>query len=355
LPLSSLSTISLMSKPLIFCLTPVKNEAWILERFLKCASLWADHIIIADQGSTDGSREIAQKFAKVTLIDNTSEGLSEPIRQQMLLAEARRNPGPKVLFSLDADEFLTANFLTSPEWDSVLTAAPGTVIGIQWPEIATDCSDLTFFYYPIILPFGFVDDGSEHEPQLIHGRRVPMPNSCRMLTLTEIKLMNYCLVDINRFKSRIRWYQCFEHLAREKRSIELYRYYHKIRFVPEQAISNVPREWVAGYQERGIDMSSVNREGSYRWDREVLHYFKEHGTKKFRRLAIWDVDWSKLRDELYPQESANNLSDPRSKFDKLVHRWLEFTQPDFSLYANPWIGRRILHNFVQKALGALGW
>jgi glycosyltransferase involved in cell wall biosynthesis len=340
---------------LIFCLTPVKNEAWILERFLKCTSLWADHIIIADQGSTDGSREIAQKFPKVTLIDNTSQGLSEPVRQEMLLAEARRIPGPKILFSLDADEFLTANFLKSPEWHSIMGAPPGTAIGIQLPEIEVNFSDLTYFYYPTILPVGFVDDGSEHKPQLIHSRRLPVPAGSPMLTLTEIKLMHYCLVDIDRFKSRIRWYQCFEHLTLKKKPIDLYRFYHKVRFVSPNAISKVPSEWIEGYEKRGIDMSSVNRDGSYRWDREVLEYFKEHGTEKFKRLAIWDVDWSKLRNELYPEESVKGPLDPRSKFDKLVHKWLEFTQPDFSLYATPWMGRKLFHNCVQRALCSLGW
>jgi glycosyltransferase involved in cell wall biosynthesis len=344
-----------MSKPLVFCLTPVKNEAWILERFLKCASLWADHIIIADQGSKDGSREIAQKFPKVKLLDNTSKGLSEPVRQQMLLAEARRIPGPKVLFSLDADEFLTANFFTSPEWDSILSAPPGSAIGIQWPEIEVNFSDLSYFYYPLILPFGFVDDGTEHKPELIHGRRVPKSTAGGMLSLTEIKLMHYCLVDIDRFNSRIRWYQCFEHLSFQKRPIDLYRYYSKIRFIPPQMTAKVPREWIEGYEERGIDMSSVDRDASYRWDREVLEYFKEHGTKKFKRLAIWDVDWSALRDESYPGESLKDLSDPRSKFDKLVHRWLRFSQPDFSLYAHPKIIRRVFHEFVQRVLGLLGW
>jgi glycosyltransferase involved in cell wall biosynthesis len=344
-----------MTKPLLFCLTPVKNESWILERFLKCASLWADHIIIADQGSTDGSREIAQKFPKVKLIDNTSQGWSEPVRQQMLLAEARRTPGPKILFSLDADEFLTANFASSPEWESILNAPPGTVIGIQWPEIEINFSDLRYFYYPLNLPFGFVDDGTEHKPDLIHGRRVPMPSGGRMLSLTEIKLMHYCLADTDRFESRVRWYQCFEHLSLNKKPIDLYRYYNKIRFISPQAIAKVPREWIAGYQERGIDMSSVNRDVSYRWDHEVLAYFREHGTRKFKRLAIWNVDWSRLRDERYPGEFPQNLSDPRSKFDKFVHRWLEFSQPDFSLHACPKFGKRLFHKSVGKVLGLLGW
>ena len=69
-------------KPIVICLTPVRNEALILDRFLKATSLWADHIIIADQMSTDGSREIAKKHPKVTLIDNLSETFNEPERQK---------------------------------------------------------------------------------------------------------------------------------------------------------------------------------------------------------------------------------------------------------------------------------
>jgi glycosyltransferase involved in cell wall biosynthesis len=344
-----------MCKPSVFCLTPVKNEAWILERFLKCASLWADRIIIADQGSTDGSREIAQRFPKVTLIDNASQGWSEPIRQQMLLAEARCTPGHKILFSLDADEFLTSNFLTSPEWHSILSAPPGTVIGIQWPEIEVNFSDLNYFYYPTILPVGFVDDGSEHTPKLIHGGRLPTPAGSRMLSLTDIKLMHYCLADVERFKSRIRWYQCFEYMALKRKPIDLYRFYYKIRFIPPAAMAKVPREWIQGYEERGIDMTSVNRDGMYRWDREVLQYFREHEAKKFKRLKIWDTDWTKIRDELYPEEAAQGPLDPRSKFDKLVHRWLEWSQPDFSLYASPSRGRRLFNHCVQKALCSVGW
>ena len=48
------------STPLMIVMTPVRNEAWVLPAFLESTSRWADYIIIADQMSTDGSREIAR-------------------------------------------------------------------------------------------------------------------------------------------------------------------------------------------------------------------------------------------------------------------------------------------------------
>ena len=78
-----------MKKPFLICLTPVKNEAWILHAFLKATSLWADYIIIADQMSTDGSREIALSYPKVILIDNDNQEFNEVERQKMLIDKAR--------------------------------------------------------------------------------------------------------------------------------------------------------------------------------------------------------------------------------------------------------------------------
>ena len=52
----------MINKPTIICLTPVKNEDWIIEKFLRATSLWAEYIILADQNSTDRTVEIAEKF-----------------------------------------------------------------------------------------------------------------------------------------------------------------------------------------------------------------------------------------------------------------------------------------------------
>ena len=99
------------NQPLIVCLTPVKNEAWVLDRFLQCASHWADHIIIADQGSTDGSQEIAKKYPKVMLVENKEKQFQGTGMRKLLLHESRKIPGSKLLIALDADEILPLSLL----------------------------------------------------------------------------------------------------------------------------------------------------------------------------------------------------------------------------------------------------
>ena len=342
-------------KPTIFCLVPVKDEAWILERFLRCASIWADRIIIADQGSTDGSREIMRSFPKVTLIDNPSLELNEPERQQMLIGEARRTDGPRVFLALDADEFLTSNFLTSPEWKTIMHAAPGTVISFQWPGVQANGSDLCYSPFPYEIQVGFVDDGSEHKGRTIHSKRVPSPPGAPVLALSHIKLMHYCQHDCGRFQSRIRWYQCYEYVSLNKRPIDLYRFYQQDLFGPSNVVKPVPKEWIQGYEERGIDMTSVNRQGRYRWDAEVLRYFEKYGTTKLKRLPLWDVDWNDIYYGLYSKEPGASLDDPRSGLDKLVHKWLKMTQPDWCHFARPSFSRRLVHKCVHRLLRMAGW
>jgi len=157
----------------IICLTPVKNEAWILHRFLQCASLWADHIIIADQGSTDGSREIALSYPKVTLIKNHSNDFSETERQQLLITEARKISGKRLLIALDADEIFTANIINSKEWKSIISSPQGSVFGFQWVNLRPDMK--TCWIPEYYFPWAYMDDNSQHEhSQKIHNHRLPV-------------------------------------------------------------------------------------------------------------------------------------------------------------------------------------
>lgn len=70
-------------------LMPVKNEDWILEYSLSSASLWADHIIVADQNSTDATEELCARFEKVVYIKNTAISLNMSHARELLLDKAR--------------------------------------------------------------------------------------------------------------------------------------------------------------------------------------------------------------------------------------------------------------------------
>ncbi len=52
-----------MSQPIHIVMTPTRNEAWVIRAFLESTTRWADYVIICDQFSTDGTREIVNEFA----------------------------------------------------------------------------------------------------------------------------------------------------------------------------------------------------------------------------------------------------------------------------------------------------
>ena len=96
--------------PLLIVLTPVSNEAWILSAFLKATSTWADYIIVADQMSTDGSRNIYSQYDKVIVIDNPISDMHQARTRKLLFDYVRNIEGDKILCTLDADEFLSGDF-----------------------------------------------------------------------------------------------------------------------------------------------------------------------------------------------------------------------------------------------------
>lgn len=333
-----------MPTPTLICLTPVKNEAWILDRFLQCASLWADHIIVADQGSDDGSREIALRYPKVVLIENTSVTYNEMERQKILIAAARQIAGSMLLIALDADEMLSANFLSSPEWKTILDCAPGTIIQFNWANIK---ADMTYWTPQSDFSFGFYDDGSDHEGKPIHSARVPVPPHSPVLKVRDIKVLHYQYSDWERMESKHRWYQCWERInAPTRHAIDIFRQYHHMYAIPGSEIHRVPNEWLDEYKARGIDMTSVRQPPLFRYDKEVLEMFAEYGTDKFAKEAIWDLDWTALKQKSSAVAMDASVTDPRNRTERLVHKWLQRSQPH---------SQNLLVRLIDRALKLFGW
>lgn len=329
----------------VVCVTPVKNEEWILDRFLRCASTWADHIIVLDQCSTDRSREIAAGHSKVRLIADDHPEYDEPRRQRILLEAAREIPGRRIVMALDADEALSAETLSSPTWAAAQEAPPGTVMRFRWANLLPGFERAWTPLHHI--PFGFVDDGQPHDGPVIHNDRLPAKPEQPSILFDDHFVLHYQYAAWNRMKSKQRWYQCWEHLHQpHKRPIQIYRQYHFMDAIPRDLIRPVDSRWFERYETNGIDMSTVSEQHWYPWDEDVLNWIVEYGPKPFARLDVWGPDYRALAKQLGRRADAGLLVDPRGPGIRLVHHWLARTQSRAAY-------RRI--RFVQRALIPFGW
>ncbi len=306
------------------CVTPMRNEAWIADRFAAAATCWADRVIVADQLSTDGTPALLERVPGVSVVQNDSPVFDESHRQRLLLSKAREVPGRRILIGLDADEALSANCIGSRDWDRIANAAPGTVLRFRWVNILPGFTRA--WIPPGFVPLGFVDDGSPHEGGKIHSPRVPQPAGAPTLDLEDIVVLHFQYVLWDRMASKQRWYQAWEYdQHRQKGPLEIFRQYnHMHGSWGSDEIFPVRPEWFANYEEKGIDFRSLKSEPVTWWDREVALMLSTRGPGHFRRVAVWDMDWNAVARRAGLR--TGDLSDPRSPFEKLSHRILSATQ-----------------------------
>ena len=332
--------------PTRVCLTPTRNEAWIIDRFVRAAAEWADEIILADQQSDDGTAESASRTcSKVRIIPNDCPAYDEVGRQRLLLRTARETTaGPRVLLALDADEAVSANFRDSEQWRRAAGAEPGTVLRFRWANVLPGFE--TCWIPPDPIAFGFVDDGrGDHDGSTIHSRRLPWPAGAPVIDVEDVVVLHFQYVAWDRMRSKQRWYQAWERLNfPKKRPVQIFRQYNHMLGWPGDQMHPVRPEWLAGYDEAGIDFRSLAGESAFWWDREVLEMFAARGWAPFRKLDIWDADWTKLA---AAQEDDRRVPlDPRSAFDRAVHRFLRLTQSRQSTWAV---------RGVQQLIRLFGW
>jgi hypothetical protein len=313
-----------MNDCLTISLTPTRNERWVIRHFLAAANCWANHIVVADQGSVDGTRDVLQTTETVTFVDNDSAVFDEKRRQHLLIDRARQFPGKRILIALDADEALSANVRSSVEWQRVLAARPGTVLRFRWVNILPGFKTAWIPRDPT--PFGFIDDGSEHTPSLIHSRRVPWPAGAAVIDLEDVVVLHFQYLAWDRMVSKHRWYQAWEHLThRQKGPLDIFRAYHHMYGSWDRSdVHPVRSEWLEGYDRAGIDFRTLKGEAVTWWDSEVVQMLRDGGPESFRKLAIWDQDWNTVADRV--GLAHGDLSDPRSVLEKIAHRVLLATQ-----------------------------
>ena len=273
-------------RPKIICLTPVKNEEWIIEKFLKAASIWADHIILSDHGSTDNTVKIASNFPKVTVIDNSKmvDYNAQEMRAPLFQEARRRYRGGNLLISLDADEFLTPNF-DDLEWKTIMEAPIGTRFIFNWYNIQPNLNS----YFIDEKIFAFIDDGAEYKVGVTHQPRMPEPQDKPYIKLNSINVLHFQFVNWERMELKHMWYRMYEKTVYpDKNTIRIWRLFHYEKNLP---IDNVkvyalPKEYLSGYNKYGIELTSVLKLREKHWDDRMIKYIAENGWKKLKRLDV---------------------------------------------------------------------
>lgn len=308
------------NRPLLIVLTPVFNEAWILPAFLKATLLWADYIIVADQMSTDGSRELYKQYPKVRVVDNPRKEMHQAATRRMLFEEAKKIDGDKILFALDADEFLSGNFVETEGWKTILNSEPGDVFEFRWLNLNETGRD----YYLTPVPYYWaihVDEDwleGEFPDNFIHEWRLPWPPHVHQeYIIDDIYFIHFRRVNALRQLNKARSYQVLQYLApSSKRSgISFYRQYN---YESIKEMHAIPQDLYAYYKANGVDILKeldTSDEGVH-YVNTVLRKIEEHGASTFRKLDIWDADFL----------TKYNLSDPRRPIDKLMHKYLHVTE-----------------------------
>jgi len=307
-----------MRKPLLICMTPVRNEAWVLNAFLKATSLWVDYIIIADQNSTDGSREIALSYPKVILIDNNNPDFNEAERQKLLIDRARQIEGDKILFGLDADEIFSANFTQTQDWQKILSSVPGDVFWFQWANIYSNQKE--YWSPETFYPWMFHDDGIEPHGNYVrnmHSMRIPYPiDEKQMFYVNDFKVMHLAYLNKARVASKRRFYQFVDWEMNHRNSIALSRTNAQIK--NENSIYELPSNniYIKPFFDFNlfecVDISTI-----YFWfDRYICERLNNYDMKEIRNLNIWDKEFLK----------EYNIKDPRTFWNKFVHLYLHYSE-----------------------------
>ncbi len=309
---------------------PVKNEEWILEHSLNCASQFFDHIIVADQNSTDKTPEICKKFSKVVYIKNDSENYNEGNRRQLMLDKAREFTGNNFIINLAADEVFSANIMKSAIFNEMIKdKEPGTGFSFQWVQLwKTDekYRDDKSVWSNLYRPFAFIDDRiTNYEPGFAHLSLIPEAFVKNTVTIDNVKVLHYQFVDFERMLVKQRWARLleFEHYPQSDflKSIILNNKYYITKDESGLKLREVSPDWLAGYPEFKL----TNQTGSYWHNGVSIDFINKYGINRLKWLDIWDYTWPKpIRDPRnFLQKTYHNNQYLVLKINNLIPKFLK--------------------------------
>jgi len=318
---------------------PVKNDGWCIENSIRHAVQWADHVIVADGSSTDGSIDIYKRLEKdysnLNIIYNRPKlDISTTEPRDYTLEQVRKIKGCNIIFELHADEIISARILKMEIRKEIIQKLSiGKCLELPWLTLWKDPlqyrSDRSVWSNNSCL-FAFRDDRiSKFQLPAFHGPRVPENYVNNRIKLNHIPVLHYQFVNRGIDKSKQALYQIFERNRYPDRnfyySYKLYAHYFDERKLKCKTLNE---EDYIPWLNIGLTINKTyDDDDIFSWrDEEVLKNFNEFGLDRYAKTLIWHIDWEKKRQQALALGLQNipsfEIVDPRSLSTRLAHKFL---------------------------------
>jgi hypothetical protein len=295
-------------------LMPVKNESWILNFTLNSLSKNFDHIIIADQSSTDGSIDICKSFSNVDLIHNPEKYHSNKIRGTLLNA-AREYDGENLIFCIDADEMLPTNLFANQFEQYLGLAKPGEAFSFHWIQMwksITQYRNDKSIWANSWKSIAFWDNRKLNYPTNYiindHTSRIPLLDPVKEIKVNSIPLLHFQWVSWERVEIKQAWYCCSELINAPNSANEINNKYRQSLVDDSKTLTDIPLAWIEGLN---IPANLETAEADWHLY-EIYKWFDDYGVLFFEDLNIWHIET--LRNFFYNK----TFKYPRVKLEKEI-------------------------------------
>lgn len=305
------------SRPLLIVISSNRNYGWVVPAFLKANTQWADYIVITDQMSTDGSREIYAQYDNVIVVDDKDMQFKENTRAKMAFLRGREIAAGRdaIYFALDIDEVLPADWMVTNDGKMILNSKPGDMFELKWANVNPDKQ--TYWEEPYQYKI-FHDNGMEWQESKDELHTPHLPYSDWNVKPTSIS--DFPNIHFGHYHKRWRlynekYYSMLDvHQHRSASVIPVNRAYNYPEMVISAPMCPIREEWL--YKDFDI-YNLINTKAQPQGVRLMKELIGQDGLEKYKCVDIWDED---LCNEL-------QVKDPRSIGWKILHRYLRKTQP----------------------------
>lgn len=303
-------------RPLLIVTSCTRNYGWVTRAFLEGNTRWADYIVIVDQMSTDGTREMCAEYKNVVLVDDPDMTYKENTRAKMGFMRGRELAAGRdaIYFAIDIDEVMPANWMQTEDGKKILASQPGDMFQLEWANILPDKVSCTHpeWQYKV-----FHDNGmawQETGEMQMHTPLLPYSSfEVEPTKVNDFPLLHFGEFHLRWNKYKMIYYQFLDiQQKRSKSPINIFRTYHAINHVVEEKFP-INKEWL--YPDVDIIglVDTVSTPIFVQYMKEII---SNEGAKKYESIDVWSEEFCR---EL-------GIRDPRSPKWKMLHAYLRATR-----------------------------